>query len=83
MPAIFGGLLIFWGLALTFINGSTSVTAYIPNMFGWFMQFLGVMELKAPKYKKKVNAYSRNNWIINILGRTRCDQECYVWSSWG
>ena len=53
MPAIFGGLLIFWGLALTFINGSTSVTAYIPNMFGWFMQFLGVMELKAPKYKKK------------------------------
>ena len=54
MPAIFGGILIFWGLALTFISGSTSITAYIPSMFGWFMQFLGVMELKAPKYKKKL-----------------------------
>ena len=52
MPAIYGGILIFWGFAVTFISGSTSIKAYIPGMFGWFMQFLGVLELKASKYKK-------------------------------
>ena len=52
MPVVYGGILIFWGFAVTFISGTTSIKAYNPGMFGWFMQFLGVMELKAPKYKK-------------------------------
>ena len=52
ITAIYGGILIFWGLAVTFISGSTSITSYIPSMFGWPMVFLGVMALKAPKYKK-------------------------------
>tara|TARA_Y100000991_G_scaffold122752_1_gene92543 strand:+ start:267 stop:686 length:420 start_codon:yes stop_codon:yes gene_type:complete len=52
ITAIYGGILIFWGLAVTFISGSTSITSYIPSMFGWPMLFLGVMALKAPKYKK-------------------------------
>ena len=52
ITAIYGGILIFWGLAVSFISGSTSITSYIPSMFGWPMLFLGVMALKAPKYKK-------------------------------
>ena len=52
ITAIYGGILILWGLAVTFISGSTSITSYIPSMFGWPMLFLGVMALKAPKYKK-------------------------------
>ena len=52
ITAIYGGILIFWGLAVTFISGSTSITSYIPSMFGWPLLFLGVMALKAPNYKK-------------------------------
>ena len=52
ITAIYGGILIFWGLAVSFISGSTSITSYIPSMFGWPMLFLGVMALKAPQYKK-------------------------------
>ena len=49
---IYGAFLISWGLIVSFVSGSTSLTSYIPSMFGWPILFLGAMALKVPDYKK-------------------------------
>ena len=49
---IYGAFLILWGLIVSFVSGSTSITSYIPSMFGWPMLFLGALALKLPDYKK-------------------------------
>ena len=49
---IYGAFLILWGLIVSFVSGSTSITSYIPSMFGLPMLFLGALALKLPDYKK-------------------------------
>ena len=49
---IYGIFLIFWGVALSFISSSNSLTSLIPSMFGLPILFFAFLTIKFPNKKK-------------------------------
>jgi hypothetical protein len=49
---IYGIFLIIWGLAVSFISGSDSLTSFIPSMFGLPILLFSFMAVKFPNKKK-------------------------------
>ena len=49
---IYGIFLIIWGVGVSFISGSNSLTSYIPSMFGLPILFFGFLAIKFPNRKK-------------------------------
>ena len=48
----YGGLLIVWGIAVSLLSGSNSITSYIPSIAGVFVVILGVLANMQPEKKK-------------------------------
>ena len=49
---IYGIFLIIWGVGVSFISGSNSLTSYIPSMFGLPILFFAFLAIKFPNRKK-------------------------------
>ena len=49
---IYGIFLIIWGIGVSFISGSNSLTSYIPSMFGLPILFFAFLAIKFPNRKK-------------------------------
>ena len=49
---IYGIFLIIWGIAVSFISGSNSLTSFIPSMFGLPILFFAFLTIKFPNKKK-------------------------------
>ena len=49
---IYGIFLIIWGVGVSFISGSNSLTSYIPSMFGLLILFFAFLAIKFPNRKK-------------------------------
>ena len=48
----YGIFLIIWGVGVSFISGSNSLTSYIPSMFGLPILFFAFLAIKFPNRKK-------------------------------
>ena len=49
---IYGIFLILWGVAVSFISGSNSLTSFIPSMFGLPILLFAFLTIKFPNKKK-------------------------------
>jgi hypothetical protein len=49
---IYGMFLIIWGVAVSFLSGSSSMTSFIPSMFGLPILFFAFLAIKFPNRKK-------------------------------
>ena len=52
LSLIYGMFLILWGVAISFISGSTSATSYIPSFLGAPIVIFSVLSLYFPSKKK-------------------------------
>jgi len=62
ISVIYGLFLITWGVIISFVSQSDSMTSYIPSFFGLPILLFGYLTLKFPK-KKKIFMH-----IIVLLG---------------
>ena len=58
LSLIYGMFLVFWGVAISFISGSTSATSYIPSYLGAPIVIFSVLSLYFPSRKKNFYAHS-------------------------
>ena len=49
---IYGAFLILWGVSVSFLSGSESVTSFIPSFFGIPILIFAVMTILFPERKK-------------------------------
>ena len=49
---IYGIFLIIWGIAVSFISGSNSLTSFIPSIFGLPILLFSILSVKLPNKKK-------------------------------
>jgi len=49
---IYGIFLIIWGVAVSFISGSNSITSFIPSMFGLPILLFSILSAKSSNKKK-------------------------------
>ena len=64
--SIFYGLfLIFWGIVVSFLSGSDSLTSYIPSLLGIPVLIFAYLSTKFISKKKNVYAYCCSIWINN------------------
>jgi len=49
---IYGIFLIIWGVAVSFISGSNSLTSFIPSIFGLPILLFSLLTIKLPSKKK-------------------------------
>ena len=49
---IYGILLIIWGVAVSFISDSNSLTSFIPSIFGLPILLFSILSVKLPNKKK-------------------------------
>jgi len=52
VSVIYGIFLIIWGVAVSFISGSNSLTSFIPSIFGLPILFFSFLTIKLPSKKK-------------------------------
>ncbi len=49
---IYGIFLIIWGIAISFISSSNSITSFIPSIFGIPILLFSILSVKFPNRKK-------------------------------
>ena len=49
---IYGIFLIIWGIAISFISSSNSLTSFIPSLFGLPILLFSILSIKIPAKKK-------------------------------
>ena len=50
--SLFYGFLIVWGIAISFVSGSSSLTSYIPSFLGLSLVFFSYLAMKFVSKKK-------------------------------
>ncbi len=64
----YGIFLVCWGIAISLISASSSLTSYIPSLLGLPMFACGVAALKAPQKKKLIMHIAVFLGLVNFLG---------------
>ncbi|MBD43046.1 MAG: hypothetical protein CMB09_02960 [Euryarchaeota archaeon] len=67
----YGGLLIAWGIAVSLLSGSNSVTSFIPSMMGVPILISGLMTNLQPEKKKLWMHIAVAFGLLCALGGTR------------
>ena len=67
----FGFFLVFWGVAVSMIAQSDSITSYIPSILGLPLILFGYLTLKIPS-RKKLFMHLSAFWIDNFFRRIGC-----------
>ena len=52
IAAYYGSLLIIWGISISFISGSNSLTSFIPSFFGLPILIFAALTIKLQEKKK-------------------------------
>ena len=60
---IYGIFLIIWGIAVSFISSSNSLTSFIPSVFAIPILLFSILSVKFQNKKKTIYAYSCNIWF--------------------
>ena len=71
MPKItlgYGLFLILWGIMVSLLSGSSSITSFIPSLLGLPMSACGVIALKAPQKKKLIMHIAVTLGLIIFIG---------------
>ena len=71
MPIItlsYGLFLVVWGIMVSLISGSSSITSYIPSLLGLPMFVCGVIAIKAPQQKKLIMHIAVLLGLLNFAG---------------
>ena len=70
---VYGLFLILWGIVISFISGSLSVTSYIPSFLGFPLIIFSYLSIKFPSKKKNIYAYCSNIRSHYFFWWIRCD----------
>ena len=65
---IYGIFLILWGVAVSFISGSNSLTSFIPSMFGLPILLFAFLTIKFPNKKKLFMHIAVSFGLIVFIG---------------
>ena len=67
----YGALLIAWGIAVSVLSESNSITSFFPSMLGAPLLVSGVMTLRKPEKKKLWMHIAATFGLLCALGGTR------------
>lgn len=67
----YGAFLIAWGIAVSVLSESNSITSFFPSMLGAPLLVSGVMTLKKPEKKKLWMHIAASFGLLCALGGTR------------
>jgi hypothetical protein len=67
----YGGLLIAWGIAVSLLSGSNSITSFIPSIMGVPLLISGLMTSFQPQKKKLWMHIAVSFGLLCALGGTR------------
>ena len=65
---IYGIFLILWGIGISYLSASNSITSYIPSMFGLPILFFAILTLLIPSKKKLLMHIVVTFGLITFLG---------------
>tara|TARA_Y100001935_G_scaffold196469_1_gene164555 strand:+ start:3769 stop:4158 length:390 start_codon:yes stop_codon:yes gene_type:complete len=71
LTTLYGGFLILWGVAVSQISDSNSVTSYFPSLLGIPIMISGVVANKIPEKRKLVMHIAAVFGVLCALGGTR------------
>ena len=64
----YGLFLVIWGIAVSLISASSSLTSYIPSLLGMPLVACGIIASKAPQKKKLIMHIAVLFGLVNFLG---------------
>ena len=67
----YGGFLVLWGIVITQISGSESLTSYAPSALGLPLLISGIMSNKFPEKRKLWMHIAATFGLLCALGGTR------------
>ena len=65
---IYGVFLILWGIGISYLSASNSITSYIPSMFGLPILLFAILTLLIPSKKKLLMHIVVTFGLITFLG---------------
>ena len=65
---IYGVFLILWGIGISYLSASNSITSYIPSMFGLPILLFAILTLLNPSKKKLLMHIVVTFGLITFLG---------------
>ena len=65
---IYGLFLILWGIGISYLSASNSITSYIPSMFGLPILLFAILTLLIPSKKKLLMHIVVTFGLITFLG---------------
>ena len=65
---IYGVFLILWGIGVSYLSASNSITSYIPSMFGLPILLFAILTLLIPSKKKLLMHIVVTFGLITFLG---------------
>ena len=65
---IYGVFLILWGIGISYLSASNSITSYIPSMFGLPILLFAILALLIPSKKKLLMHIVVTFGLITFLG---------------
>ena len=67
----YGGLLILWGIIISQISDSGSMTSYLPSLLGIPLLLSGILAIKTPEKRKLWMHIAVTFGLLGALGGTR------------
>lgn len=67
----YGGLLILWGIIISQISDSDSITSYLPSLLGMPLLLSGILAIKTPEKRKLWMHIAVTFGLLGALGGTR------------
>ncbi|MDB2457556.1 hypothetical protein N9W77_00415 [bacterium] len=67
----YGAFLIAWGIAVSILSDSTSITSYFPSMLGVPLALAGVMVMRMPEKRKLWMHIAATFGLLCAIGGTR------------
>ena len=65
----YGGFLILWGVVVSQLSDSNSITSYFPSLLGIPLLISGIMSTKIPEKKEVMDAHRCYIWSALRFGR--------------
>ena len=71
LTAGYGGLLILWGVVISQLSDSNSITSYFPSLLGIPLLLSGVLAMKMPEKRKLWMHIAATFGLLCAIGGTR------------
>ena len=71
LTAGYGGLLILWGVVISQLSDSNSITSYFPSLLGIPLLLSGVLAMKIPEKRKLWMHIAATFGLLCAIGGTR------------